>query len=222
MSDAGRSILIVVIIALVAGGYYFGVYAPSKPAPEPEIPETIASYLDVEPITPDPDTLPETVYRFTKMPDFTYYTMDNHRISLSDYKGQKKVVLYFWRTWNRASTDHLFILQRFWLQYRNEIEVIAINCEPLEDVDKVREILDEKGVQFPVIHDPTEKLRDLYFHEMIPYYILVDKDGNFFEDFINTNYELEDVILCTYDPTRKSKSGVTTPSAGSGCGRCGG
>jgi len=222
MSDIARGILIIVIIGFVGGGYYYGVYSPSQTPPAPEIPEMIGSYLDVEPITEDPDTLPEQLYKYNRVPTFTYYTMDNHRIGLEDYKDDKKVVLFFWRTWNQSCRDHLYILQKFWLEYRNEVEIIAINCESTDEIDRINEILEEKGVQFPVIHDPTDQLREYYNHDFVPFYVLVDKQGLYVTSFLNSNYELEDIILCGFDPSRESKSGVRTPSAGSGIGGCGG
>lgn len=148
-----------VIVALLS--YYFiWVQGPVGAEVDPEIPDSSARPDEGE-----------------HAPDFTYVTVDGLEITLSDYIGEKPVVLDFWATWCRPCLEELPVLQAFYEEYGDQVEIIAISSEDSRVKDGIANIINQYALTFPVMHDPSGGIGNLYPTRAIPYLVFIDIDG---------------------------------------------
>jgi peroxiredoxin len=154
MSDSSRGAIIVIIIILV----------------------TIALYLAFNPGKGTSDG-PGGTASGNRAPDFTATTIDGDQIKLSDYIGDKPVVIDFWATWCSPCMMELPKLQEFYAAHSGEVEIIAISTDQSGALSNVRRVVNEKGLTFPIIHDASGELSQLYPSRYIPYLVFIDKNG---------------------------------------------
>lgn len=110
-------------------------------------------------------------------PDFTLTDMEGNAISLSDLKG-KVVFLDFWATWCppcRESLPHTQSLSQHEKARSGELVVLAINAR--EEVDKVKQFMQEKGFSFRVLMDKDGAVLNKYKVQGIPTFVLIDREG---------------------------------------------
>lgn len=120
-------------------------------------------------------------------PDFKLSTLDNQTVILSNYQGNKKVLLVFWTTWCPSCRDQLGILNDKHQELIEEnIEVLAINSG--EPVNRVKRFFANEKISYKVLLDEDNTVGWLYGIIGVPTYVLVDKAGeiifkdNFFPD----------------------------------------
>ena len=89
----------------------------------------------------------------------------------------KPVVLDFWATWCRPCIVELPLLQAFYEEYGDQVEIIAITSEDARIKDAIANTINEKGLTFPVMHDPSRGISNLYPTRAIPYLVFIDIDG---------------------------------------------
>ncbi|MCK4719425.1 TlpA family protein disulfide reductase [bacterium] len=129
---------------------------------------------EVDPEIPDSSARPD---EGEHAPDFTYATVDGREIRLSDYIGVKPVVLDFWATWCRPCMEELPLLQAFYEEYGDQVEIIAITSEDARLKDAIANTINQKELTFPVMHDPSRGISNLYPTRAIPYLVFIDIDG---------------------------------------------
>ncbi len=194
MSPQGRGCLIVACIGFAVAGYFlYMAVVNSGKTRETAYPETVANYLDATPVVTG------MVQQWGQAPDFVCYTMDNKRIRLSDYAGKKRVVLMFWRTWNQIGTVQFYLLQRFYKYHSDDVEIIAISSEEPDKKGLITEITDKQGVTFPLVHDPSETLQNVYWHKYVPFYVFIGLDGKVVEAYTFRYPEADDEIVQQFD-----------------------
>ncbi len=109
-------------------------------------------------------------------PDFTLTSLDGESVTLSDYRGEKPVVLDFFTTWCPNCRRDMPRLSRFYDQYKDQVEVIGINLREREG--KVRSFIDSREISFPVVLDPTGQAARSYGVQYTNYHVLIDIEGN--------------------------------------------
>lgn len=110
-------------------------------------------------------------------PDFTLTDMEGNSISLSDLKG-KVVFLDFWATWCspcRKALPHTQSLSQHEKAKSGELVVLAVNAR--EEVDKVKQFMQEKGFSFRVLMDKDGAVLNRYKVHGIPTFVLIDREG---------------------------------------------
>ncbi|NQV92874.1 redoxin domain-containing protein [Candidatus Kaiserbacteria bacterium] len=109
-------------------------------------------------------------------PDFSLNSLDGRTIKLSDYKGEKPVILDFFATWCPNCQRDMPKLSRMYEQYKDQVEVIGVNLR--EQEGKVRSFIDSKGIVFPVVLDSAGQVARGYGVQYTNYHVLIGKDGN--------------------------------------------
>lgn len=97
--------------------------------PAPEIPRTLA------PVPADYD--------------WTLYDFDGGELSLEQFRG-KTLFIDVWATWCKPCRAQMNSIQRLYDAHRGEEYAFLLIAKELDDVEKVRAYLDEKGYTFPV------------------------------------------------------------------------
>ena len=148
-------------------------------------------YLDVQPVIPD-----ERVAEVgLTAPDFSYYSIDGREVTLSDYIDRKYVVLDFWGTTCPPCLMELPLLQEFYEEHGDQIEIIPVSCEPRQSANRVANVVNEKKLTFPVIHDPSGTIGRLYPTRAIPFLVFVDMDGTVLNTHLGFSPTIADDIL---------------------------
>ena len=112
-------------------------------------------------------------------PDFELQDLKGTNVTLSQFKGQKPVLLYFWATWCHfclAVRPAVIELRKATAQ--DDIEILAINVGGSGDsLAKVKRFEEANPAPYTVLYDPDSKVTRSYRVEGIPHFILFDKTG---------------------------------------------
>lgn len=100
---------------------------------------------------------------------------DLESVQLSDYKG-KGIMLNFWGTWCKPCEKEMPYMQALYPEYHEKgIEIIAVSLDNTEIV--VDGFIDKYDLTFPIPHDKTGEVRDLYKIGPIPSTVFINPDG---------------------------------------------
>lgn len=113
-----------------------------------------------------------------KAPNFQLTDLQGFNHSLQDYRG-KIVWLEFWVTWCPTCKESL---PKKDLLYRSmnhpELVFLTIHVTGREaEPDKVFEVIEQAGYQFPVLRDHGRETYDAFGVESVPTSVLLNKQG---------------------------------------------
>jgi thiol-disulfide isomerase/thioredoxin len=112
-----------------------------------------------------------------KAPDFTLETLSGEKLSLSDLKG-KKVILNMWATWCPPCRAEMPDMQKFYNDYGEEVEIVAVNLTQTEtSQDRVDQFVEDFGITFPVVLDKNSDVARDYYAVTIPTSYVIDSKG---------------------------------------------
>jgi len=121
-----------------------------------------------------------TVYRAgDQAPDFKLTQISENNeletVQLSDLEG-KGVMLNFWATWCKPCEAEMPYMQALYPEYKEKgIEIVAVSLDSTELV--VDRFIDKYDLTFPIPHDKTEEIRDLYKVGPIPSTFFINPEG---------------------------------------------
>ena len=105
--------------------------------------------------------------------DFTLKDLEGNDISLSDFEG-KIVLLNFWATWCKFCDIEMPDLERLYTENEG-IVVLGVNVG--EDIDLVKDYVDEKNLSFPIVLDETTEIASDYLVSGLPTTYFIDENG---------------------------------------------
>lgn len=108
-------------------------------------------------------------------PDFTLSKLDGGTISLAEFRGKKPVVVDFWASWCPNCRRDMSNLNRFYENYKDRLEVIAVNLQESEGT--VRNFIESRGFSFPVALDPYGGAGQAFGIRYTNTHFLIDKNG---------------------------------------------
>lgn len=112
-----------------------------------------------------------------KAPDFTLENLDGEKMKLSDFEG-KKVLLNFWASWCGPCRAEMPDMQKFYEEYSDDVEIVAVNVRSTERNDEVvEEFLEEYGATFVVLSDVEALVSGVYDAYSLPTSYLINRDG---------------------------------------------
>ena len=111
-------------------------------------------------------------------PDFQLQDLNGTNVTLSQFKGQKPVLLYFWATW----CPHCLEVRPEVIKLRkstgqDDIEILGINVGSGDSLAKVKRFEEADPAPYTVLYDPDSKVTHSYRVEGIPHFVLLDKTG---------------------------------------------
>lgn len=125
-----------------------------------------------------------TVYRVgDQAPDFQLQQISKNNetetIQLSDLEG-KGVMLNFWATWCKPCEAEMPYMQELYPKYKDKgIEIVAVSLDGTELV--VDRFIDKYNLTFPIPHDKSGEVRDLYKVGPIPSTFFINQEGEIVE-----------------------------------------
>ena len=111
------------------------------------------------------------------MPNLEIKTLDGKKISARSILQDKPTVVSLWATWCKPCTKEMPAMQTVYnaLQEKGFV-VVAIN--ELEDIQKVRDHIQEHQHTFAVLLDPDNHVANQYGVVGLPVSIFIDKTGH--------------------------------------------
>ncbi|MCD6217032.1 TlpA family protein disulfide reductase [bacterium] len=122
-------------------------------------------------------------------PDFTVTTIDGGKITLSDYKGKKAVLIDIWGTWCAPCRIEMPELQKFYEKHPDEVEIIAAaQNSPLKDIQA---FVKENKISFKIVLDSSGTVSRKYRSKYIPFLTVISKEGKILKTFVGMPRDLE-------------------------------
>jgi thiol-disulfide isomerase/thioredoxin len=111
--------------------------------------------------------------------DFELRDLSGTTIKLSQFKGDRPVLLYFWATW----CPYCLAAKPKIAQIREEIprgemEILGINVGGGDTLERVKKYQEGHPMAWPILFDGDSKVSSSYRVQGIPMYFLVNKEGN--------------------------------------------
>jgi peroxiredoxin len=108
-------------------------------------------------------------------PDFVLKSSNGENLRLSEYRGDV-VMINFWATWCGPCRQEMPLLDDLYARYgRVGFSLLGVNID--DDARRAMQMIDELGVNFPVLFDDTKQVSKLYQVEAMPVTVLVDRSG---------------------------------------------
>ena len=122
----------------------------------------------------------EAVDKDIRRPDFTLATIDGDFRSIEEWDGQV-LLIDFWTSWCIPCRKEMPMFNALRATYRDQgFEVVGLAAD---EVEKVREFLDEVQVDFPIVYGDVFDVMDLsaeYGNSFggLPFSAFIDRDGH--------------------------------------------
>lgn len=124
-----------------------------------------------------PPDAPEGLKIGEYAPNFTVTTFEGKEVKLSDLKG-KKIFLNFWATWCPPCRVEMPEMQRFYEEFGEEVEIMAVNVTSTEkSVKDVTSYVHNEGFTFPIYLDRGRDAEDQYRIPGYPTTYFIGTDG---------------------------------------------
>jgi len=111
-------------------------------------------------------------------PDFELKDLDGKSYQLSQFKGERFVLLYFWATWCPQCIASRPNIARIRENIPSkDLEIMGINVGSGDSLERVKRFQKGHPVSWPMLYDADESVTQRYEVQGIPLYVLVDKKG---------------------------------------------
>ena len=109
-------------------------------------------------------------------PDFVLKSSGGENLRLSEYRGDV-VMINFWATWCGPCRQEMPLLDDLYTRYeRVGFNLLGVNID--DDSRRALQMIEELGVNFPVLFDDRKEVSKLYDVQAMPVTVLVDREGN--------------------------------------------
>jgi peroxiredoxin len=111
-------------------------------------------------------------------PNFSLTSLDGQRLSLSEFRGHRPVLLYFWATWcYRCEREWPKLLEIASGSGHQEIVVIGINVGVNDSARKAEAYRKKYGLTFPIVFDKESRFTHFYGVITVPTNLIIDTKG---------------------------------------------
>jgi cytochrome c biogenesis protein CcmG/thiol:disulfide interchange protein DsbE len=121
---------------------------------------------------------PTEIGEGSRLPEFELARLDEEGVLTRDDLAGAPVVINFWASWCIPCKEEAKLLQDTYEEYRDEgVVFLGVNIKDA-NVD-AQAFIDEYGITYPVVSDPSEVLADELGVKGIPETFFIDADGEF-------------------------------------------
>jgi len=108
-------------------------------------------------------------------PDFALKSSTGENLRLSEFRGDV-VMINFWATWCGPCRQEMPLLDELYARYqRVGFSLLGVNID--DDSGRAMDMIEELGVNFPVLFDARKEVSKLYEVEAMPVTVIVDRTG---------------------------------------------
>lgn len=158
-------LILILLAVLVAAGVLYTVlsdrFAPTTITPVSDAAESV-----------NPEELPDAV-------DFEVEDAEGNILKLSDFIGEKPVIVNFWASWCPPCRAELPDFDKAYQEYGDQIHFLMVNLTDgaKETKATAQALIDAEGFTFPVYFDTMGQASAGYSLYSIPVTIAVSADG---------------------------------------------
>jgi thiol-disulfide isomerase/thioredoxin len=164
---------VLLVAAVAASGFLYSRFTAGRrsvPLASSASPESAA-------VPPGSET-PQSSQTLEKAPDFTVYTADGKKVSLSDFAG-RPVVLNFWASWCYYCKQEMPEFAEVYQKEKDNVQFLFIDwVGGRETQDSAEAFLKKQNLNIPVYYDRDEDAVTAYGLQGIPATFFIDKNGN--------------------------------------------
>lgn len=119
----------------------------------------------------------------TKKTDFTLTNQNGNKVSLSNYRGKKVVILY-WAVWCPPCKEEIPIINELSKEYNDAIFLTIVsptlgeNSEYKTYQEEITAYIQKNNIEIPVLIDEGKKCFDIYGIKRYPTTIFIDEYGD--------------------------------------------
>ena len=138
--------------------------------------------------------VPEPVGVGTPAPDFAARTLETPAVMrrLSDYPAQA-VLLNVWATWCIPCQREMPSIERLYREFgARGLRVVAVSVDDGGAERSIQEFVQEFGLTFDILHDPTGKVMQTYQLIGVPGSFLIDANGTIRKKAHETDWYADD------------------------------
>jgi peroxiredoxin len=106
---------------------------------------------------------------------FSLKDLNGNQVALKDFRG-KPVLLLFWASWCPSCCEEIPYLEKLYQEKKHLLTVVGLAIDG-EKEKKIRNLVKENNISFPVLLDPKEKTARAYGIKFIPNFFLIDPSG---------------------------------------------
>ena len=108
-------------------------------------------------------------------PDFALKSSNGENLRLSEFRGDV-VMVNFWATWCGPCRQEMPLLDELYSRYqRVGFNLLGVNID--DDSRRAMQMVEELGVNFPVLFDARKEVSKLYEVEAMPVTVIIDRQG---------------------------------------------
>ncbi len=110
--------------------------------------------------------------------DFALKDIDGRTVALSDYLGQKVILISFWATWCEPCKKEMVQLQELYNTHQEAgLQILSISMDEPETQGDVRPYIKQRGYTFPVLLDTeTQVTNQLNPRRAAPFTVIINRD----------------------------------------------
>lgn len=113
-----------------------------------------------------------------RAPDFTLPDLDGRNVSLSDFLGEKVVVISFWATWCTPCKAEMPYLEAMYKELADQgLVVLSISVDEARNEPQVKQTIRAGQYTFPVLLDKSTDVVTLFNpRKSVPMTVVIGKD----------------------------------------------
>ena len=114
----------------------------------------------------------------TPAPDFELQDLKGATVKLSQFRGDRPVMLYFWATWCPACISlkpHLVKVRE--RVPEKDLQILGINVGEGDSLERVKRYQEGHPVPWATLYDTGSKVARTYRVQGIPLFVLIDREG---------------------------------------------
>ena len=110
--------------------------------------------------------------------NFVLENLDGEYIELKEEIGSGPVLISFWATWCKPCKEELKEYNKLFEKYSDSgLKIFAISIDNEKSIAKVKPFVRTNNFQFTVLLDTNSDAARMYYAQMVPYSLILNKTG---------------------------------------------
>ena len=110
--------------------------------------------------------------------NFVLENLEGDLIELNDEIGEGPILLSFWATWCKPCKEELKEFNKIYGKYSDSgFKLFAISVDSEKSIAKVKPYIKTNGFNFTVLLDYNSEVARMYYAQMVPYSVIINKSG---------------------------------------------
>jgi peroxiredoxin len=110
--------------------------------------------------------------------NFVLENLEGELVELEEEIGEGPVLISFWATWCKPCKEELKEYNKLYKNFSEKgVKLFAISVDNEKSIAKVKPFVKTNNYDFPVLLDPNSEAARLYYAQMVPYSLILNKSG---------------------------------------------